>query len=135
MTSLRFNLKSKSSVEFDSECYDSWHHSYASYFVWCFTFQREKIHRESKRVGKYVWHTFHSRPTNTISYKSWYIQLKFGTLLRLLRLKLQPREAAEVARFQAKKNCSKILKSAIFELHKHYIPQKKAENNCHSDLK
>ena len=57
MTSHRFKLKSKSSVEFDFECYDSWHHSYASYFVWCFTFQREKIPRESKRVGRYVWHT------------------------------------------------------------------------------
>ena len=30
---------------------------------------------------------------------------------------------------------SKILKSAIFELHKHYTPQKKAENNHHSDFK
>ena len=63
------------------------------------------------------------------------IQLKFDTLLRLLRLKLRPREAAEVAKVQAKKIRSKILKSAIFELQKRYIPQKKAENNCHSDLK
>ena len=46
---------------------------------------------------------FHSRPTNSVSYKSWGIQLKFDTLLRLLRLKLRPQEAAEVARFQAKK--------------------------------
>ena len=28
-----------------------------------------------------------------------------------------------------------ILKSAIFEQHKRYTPQKKAENNRHSDLK
>ena len=34
-----------------------------------------------------------------------------------------------------KKFHQKILKSAIFELHKHYTPQKKAENNFHSDLK
>ena len=34
-----------------------------------------------------------------------------------------------------KKIRSKILKSAIFELHKRYTPQKKAENNRHSDLK
>ena len=27
------------------------------------------------------------------------------------------------------------MKSAIFELHKHYAPQKKAENNLHLDLK
>ena len=78
---------------------------------------------------------FHSRPANSISYESWHILLKFDTLLRLLRLKLRPREAAEVAKVQAKKIRSKILKSAIFELQKHYIPQKKAENNCHSDLK
>ena len=78
---------------------------------------------------------FHSRPANSISYESWHILLKFDTLLRLLRLKLRPREAAEVAKVQAKKIRSKILKSAIFELQKRYIPQKKAENNCHSDLK
>ena len=78
---------------------------------------------------------FHFRATNRVSYESWGLYLKFDTLLRLLRLKLRPREVAEVARFQAIKNWSKILKSAIFELHKHYIPQKKAENNCHSDLK
>ena len=49
--------------------------------------------------------------------------------MRLLRLKLGPREV------QAKKNRSKILKSAIFELHKRDTPQKKAENNCQLDLK
>ena len=78
---------------------------------------------------------FNTRATNSISYESWDIQLKFDTLLRLLRLKLQPREVAEVARVQEKKVRSKILKSSIFELHKRYIPQKKAENNCHLDLK
>ena len=78
---------------------------------------------------------FHARATNSISYESWDIQLKFDILLRLLRLKLRPREVAEVARVQAHKNWSKILKSAIFELHKRYIPQKKAENNHYSDLK
>ena len=34
-----------------------------------------------------------------------------------------------------KKVWSKILKSAIFELHKRYTPQKKDENNRHLDLK
>ena len=78
---------------------------------------------------------FHSRPTNSISYESWHILLKFDTLLRLLRLKLRPREVAEVAKVQTKKNRSKILKSAIFELQKRYTPQKKAEKNRHLDLK
>ena len=50
---------------------------------------------------------FHSRPTNSISYKSWHNQLKFDTLLRLLRLKLWPQEVAEVARVQAKKDSIK----------------------------
>ena len=63
------------------------------------------------------------------------IRRDFDQCVRLLRLKLQPREVAEVARVQSKKNRSKILKSAIFELQKRYIPQKKAENNRHSDLK
>ena len=48
---------------------------------------------------------------------------------------MRPREAAEVARFQAKKNRSKILKSAIFELHKCYTPQKKAEINQQKSAK
>ena len=78
---------------------------------------------------------FHSRPTNSISYKSWHNQLKFDTLLRLLRLKLWPQEVAEVARDQAKKNRSKILKSAIFELQKNYTHQKKAEKNHYLELK
>jgi hypothetical protein len=43
---------------------------------------------------------FHS---NSISYESWHIQLKFDTHLRLLRLKLRSREVAEVARVQVKK--------------------------------
>ena len=46
---------------------------------------------------------FHSRPTNSTSYESWHIPLKFHTLLRLLGLKLRPREVAEVARVQEKK--------------------------------
>ena len=46
---------------------------------------------------------FHSRPTNSISYESWHILLKFDTLLRLQRFKLRPREVAEVARVQTKK--------------------------------
>ena len=33
------------------------------------------------------------------------------------------------------KKSIKILKSAIFEVQKRYTPQKKAENNRHSDLK
>ena len=92
----------------------------------------ESIHFEKRSLTT---PHFHSRPANSISYESWHILLKFDTLLRLLRLKLRPREAAEVAKVQAKKIRSKILKSAIFELQKRYIPQKKAENNCHSDLK
>ena len=50
-------------------------------------------------------------------------------------MKLRPREVAKVAKVQTKKNRSKILKSAIFEVQKRHTPQKKAENNCHSDLK
>ena len=48
---------------------------------------------------------------------------------------MRPREAAEVARFQAKKNRSKILKSAIFELHKCYTPQNPKTPKPHSDFK
>ena len=47
---------------------------------------------------------FNSRPTNSISYESWQSQIKLDTLLRLLKLKLQPREIAKVARVQVKKN-------------------------------
>ena len=50
-------------------------------------------------------------------------------------MNLRPLEVAEVARSRRKKFRSKILKSAIFELHKRYTPQNKAENNRHSDLK
>ena len=50
---------------------------------------------------------FHSRPINSISCESWHIQLKFDTLLRLLRLKFWPPEVTEVARVQAKKNSIK----------------------------
>jgi hypothetical protein len=57
---------------------------------------------------------FHSRPTNSISYESWDIQLKFDTLLRLLRLKLGPREVAEEAWVQAKKNSIKMTKICNF---------------------
>ena len=92
---------------------------------------------ESTHFGKRTLNPphFHSRPTNSISYESWHFLLKFDTLLRLLRSKLRPREVAEVAKVQTEKNRSKILKSAIFELQKRYIPQKKAEKNLHSDLK
>ena len=78
---------------------------------------------------------FHFRATDSISYESWSLLLKFDTLLRLLRLKLRPREVAEVVMVQTKKKWSKILKSAIFELQTRYTPQKKAENNRHLDLK
>ena len=47
---------------------------------------------------------FHPRPPTSSSYESWYLQLKFDTLLRSMRLKLQPQEVTEVARVQAKKS-------------------------------
>ena len=50
---------------------------------------------------------FHSRPTKGISYESWHILLKFDTLLMLLRLNLQPREVAKVARVKTKKQLIK----------------------------
>ena len=37
------------------------------------------------------WGGFYFRSTNSNSYESWHLQLKFYTLLRLTRLKLQPR--------------------------------------------
>ena len=64
----------------------------------------ESIHFEKRSLTT---PHFHSRPANSISYESWHILLKFDTLLRLLRLKLRPREAAEVAKVQAKKNSIK----------------------------
>ena len=56
---------------------------------------------------------FYFRLTNSVSYKSWHIQLKFDTLLRLLSLKLQPWEVAEVARVQAKKSLIKNFEICI----------------------
>ena len=41
--------------------------------------------------------------TNSISNESWYLQLKFETLLRSLRSKFGPLEVAEVAKVQARK--------------------------------
>ena len=70
---------------------------------------------------------FSFRPTNSISYESWHLQLKFDThansLFRLLRLKLLSQEVPKVAKVKSRKIQSKILKSAISELHKHYTPQ------------
>ena len=73
--------------------------------------------------------------TIIVSYKSWHLQLKFETLLRLLRSKFGPLEVAEVAKVQTRKNVSHFLKSSIFEEQKCNVPQKKAENNCHWYLK
>ena len=55
----------------------------------------------------------------------------------LVGLKLWPREVAEVVKVQTKKFEKKIefLKSSFIELHKRYIPQKKAMNNRHLYLK
>jgi hypothetical protein len=63
-------------------------------------------------------------PTKSISYESWYLQLKFETLLRLLRSKFGPLKVAEVAKVKARKNVSFFLKSSIFELYKCIIPKK-----------
>ena len=72
---------------------------------------------------------------NSISYEIWYLQLKFETLLRSLRLKLWPQEVAKVAEVKAWKIGPEMLKSSILKLQKHNTPQKKAKNYCHSDLK
>ena len=54
--------------------------------------------------------------TNSILYETWYLQLKFETLLRSLRSKFGPLEVVEVAKVQVrKKNVSHFLKSSIFE--------------------
>ena len=48
--------------------------------------------------------------TNSVSYESWYLQLKFETLLRLLRSKFRPLEVAEVTKVQTWKKCFKFSK-------------------------
>ena len=48
---------------------------------------------------------------------------------------MRPQEVAKVAEVKASKIGPKMLKSSILKLQKHNTPQKKAENNCHSDLK
>ena len=70
-----------------------------------------------------------------ISYESWGILLKLDTLLRLLRLKLGLGRSPKWPKSRRKKTGPKMLKSSILKLQKHNTPQKKAENNCHSDLK
>ena len=70
------------------------------------------------------------------SFKIKYCILLIFDPLKLMRLKLQPREVPKVAKVQVKK-C--LIKNShicfFFELRKHYAPQKKAENNVHSGLK
>ena len=67
-------------------------------------------------------------PTNSISYESLHIQLKFDTLLRLLRLKLGLGRLSKWPGSRRKKVRSKNLKSAIFELHKRYTPHQGHRN-------
>ena len=49
------------------------------------------------------WGGFYFRSTNSNSYESWHLQLKFETLLRLLRLILWPQEVSEVTEVKMKK--------------------------------
>ena len=59
--------------------------------------------------------------------KSWHLQLKFDTLLKVNEVEIAASRGQDPGE---KKNWSKILKSAIFELTKRYTPQEKAKNNC-----
>ena len=52
--------------------------------------------------------------TNTISYESWHLQLKFDAQLRATRLKLLPQKVTEVARIQSKKILIKKYKICSF---------------------
>ena len=86
---------------------------------------------DQSSVGSYCGLTppnFHFRPTNSISYEGWHLQLNFNTLLRSLKIKFGLRRSPKWPGSWQKKVGSKILKSEIFELHKRYTPQKKAEN-------
>ena len=47
---------------------------------------------------------FHPNSTNSTSYESWHLQLKFETSLRSLRLILWPQEVSEVTEVKMKKN-------------------------------
>ena len=78
---------------------------------------------------------FGTDQTNSVSYESWHLQLKFETSLRSLRLILWPQEVSEVTEVKMKKSKTKILESPIFDLEKCNIPQKKPQENCHYDLK
>ena len=51
---------------------------------------------------------------HTVSYESWHLQLKFDTLLMLMRLNFWLCEVAELARIQAKKNSFKNSKICNF---------------------
>ena len=68
---------------------------------------------------------FDTDPTNSVSYKSWHFQLDFETSLRSLRLIVGPQDVSEVMEVKMKKIWGEILKSPIFDLQKHNIPQKK----------
>ena len=47
---------------------------------------------------------FGTYQTNSVSYESWYLELKFETSLRLLRLILWPQDVSEVTEVKMKKN-------------------------------
>ena len=57
---------------------------------------------------------FGTDQTNIVSYESWHLQLKFETLLRLLRSKFRPLEVAEVAKVQTWKKCFEFSKIFYF---------------------
>ena len=63
------------------------------------------------------WHSnFETDQTNSVSYERWHLQLKFETLLMLLRLIL--RRYPKWPRSKWKKSEAKILESPIFDLQK-----------------
>ena len=59
---------------------------------------------------------FGTDSTNSVSYESWHLQLKFETSLRLLRLILWPQEVSEVTEVKMKKIWGEIPRIANFWL-------------------
>ena len=59
---------------------------------------------------------FYPSSTNSISYESWNIQLKFETSVRSQKLIVWPQEVSEVTEVKMKKILGEILKSSVFDL-------------------
>ena len=103
---------------------------------WCGLFGQLRMRGESKsaqwEIAVFGCFNFYPRSTNSASYESWQLQLKFETSVRSLKLIVWPQEVSEVTEVKMKKILDKILKLSVFDLEKCCIPQKNPHKNRHS---